>query len=295
MLRQLLSALTEKMILDSHNSDAMRRIVNDSSIVKGLLDKVTAFTLPGISEVLVSAMALGSGSALTKEIERYCKKFQKSALQAALVSWRLANSAAIGKDMHGIRSLEFYRLRFREDQTNLPYQLYQERFVRSLQESGSFPKQFAKALAGALAEMSDNIVQHSAADSSTELTGLIGYHIKAGFMCFAVIDIGQGVLRSLARSPNWRHLEAPAQALKAAVCDFATSRVGEPHGDGFRTLFRAMVDRNCCLRFRSDNAVLTVHDARSHREGVVATSPFLQGLQLSVCCALRGKAGEEPI
>jgi hypothetical protein len=283
------------MILDSHNSEALRRLSLNGSNIEGRLDCITAFTLSGITNTVASAVISGPQNALYREIERYCGQNQNSALQMALAQWDVTDSSNLGSDIHGVRQLEFYRLRFRADQTSLAYQLYQERFARALQTTGGFPARFAKALAGALVEMTDNIVQHSETDPSAELTGLVGYHVNPRFMCFAAIDIGQGVLSSLRRAPAWRHLQTARQALRAAVCDFATSRSGEPQGDGFRTLFRTLVDRNCRLRFRSDDAVLTIEDLHSHREGTLGSSPALGGLQLSVCCSLNDEAIEEPI
>ena len=131
----------------------------------------------------------------TGEIERYCGQNQHSALHLALAQWDVTDSSNLGDDIHGVRQPEFYRLRVRADQISLAYQLYQERFARSLQRTGGFPARFAKALVGALVEMTDNIVQHNERDPSAELTGLAGYHVNPGFMCFAVIDIGQGVLK----------------------------------------------------------------------------------------------------
>jgi hypothetical protein len=283
------------MILNSRNSDALRRLMLSGSNIEAKLDSITAFTLPGITEALASATASGLNNALYREIERYCQDNKGSALHRAFESWDIADSANLGDDIHGVRQLEFYRLHVRADQTSLTYQLYQERFVRSLQRSGGFPTRFAKALAGALVEMTDNVIQHSESVPSAELTGLAGYHVKSGFTCFAVIDVGQGVLGSLNKSPAWKHLLTAEDALQAAVCEFASSRTDERQGDGFRTLFRALADRNCRLRFRSDDAVLAIEDVRSHREGVLGSSPALRGLQLSVCCSLDGKAIEQPI
>ena len=287
--------LYQRMILDSRNADALRRMMINGSSIKGRLEAVTAFTLPGTMEVLASVVDSNHAEALRKEVERHTQNYQQSPVTRAFQGWYVADSVNLDVDMHGIRRLEFYRLRTRADQTELAYQLYQERFVRSLKRLGDFPPSFARALAGALVEMTDNVVQHSEAEPVTEFTGLAGYHVDQRYMCFAVIDVGQGVLASLRRSAAWKHIQTAERALRAAVCDYASSRPGEPHGDGFRTLFRNLADRNCRLRFRSGNAVLTVEDLGAQREGVFGTSPPLNGLQLSVCCSLAGKAEEQSI
>jgi hypothetical protein len=283
------------MILDSRNAEALRRMMINGSSIKGRLEAFTAFTLPGTMQVLASVVHDNHAEALRQEVERHVRNNQQSLLNWAFQGWNVTNSAHLGVDIHGTRSVEFYRLRTRSDQTELAYQLYQQRFVRSLNRLGDFPSSFASALAGALAEMTDNVVQHSETEPGAEFTGMAGYHVDHKFMCFAVIDLGQGVFASLRRVSAWKHLQTAEQALRAAVCDYASSRPDEVHGDGFRTLFRNLADRNCLLRFRSDDAVLTIEDLGTQREGVFVRSPSLNGLQLSVCCSLTGMVAERPI
>jgi len=88
------------------------------------------------------------------------------------------------------------------------------RFSRSLERAG-FAKDLARSIAAALGEMADNIVQH--ANQPATAYGVIAYQIASRSMCFAVADIGQGVLNSLSRSPAWIHLRSDRDALSAAV------------------------------------------------------------------------------
>jgi anti-sigma regulatory factor (Ser/Thr protein kinase) len=88
------------------------------------------------------------------------------------------------------------------------------RFSRSLERAG-FAKDLARSIAAALGEMADNIVQH--ANQPATADGVIAYQIASRFMCFAVADVGQGVLNSLSRSPAWIHLRSDRDALSAAV------------------------------------------------------------------------------
>jgi hypothetical protein len=285
------------MLLDSGASEALRRaaIARDSMPVA--LDQFDQFTLPGIMEMLATAIALPPENPFLAYFSKPSRE-----IRSITECWRTwvdtngggqDNIAALGTDVHGTRTFEFYRLRTREDQVSERYQLFRERFVRSLQAS-AFPMEFSYAVAGAFGEMTDNIIQHSQ-QTSEDFTGMAGYHVCHGYMTFAVSDVGQGVLNSLKTSPVWLHLENAAAALRSAVCDNASRRPAHPKGDGFRTVFRSLVDRNAVLRFRSDDALLTLVGEHEHRRGAEVFSPPLAGLQLSVCCALKGVAEERPI
>ncbi|MFN7141855.1 MAG: hypothetical protein ACK4UN_21250, partial [Limisphaerales bacterium] len=78
------------------------------------------------------------------------------------------------------------------------YHPYESRFVKAAKEHGFGAK--ADALAGALFEMSDNVVQHGAEGGALPPKGVIGYHVEEGRLTFAVADVGRGVLASLLSS-----------------------------------------------------------------------------------------------
>jgi hypothetical protein len=142
--------------------------------------------------------------------------------------------------------------------------------------------------------MTDNVVQHSE-PSNRPLSGLAGYHIGPNYMSFAVTDIGRGVLARLRQSGDWRHLTKASDALIAIVHENASSRIGHGEGEGFRQLFRTLVDRNVRIRLRSDDAAMVIHDATHSREAASVISPLLAGFQISVSCALDRPAREEAI
>jgi hypothetical protein len=281
------------MILNSRNADAIRRLLQSKSDLNATLNSVTGFSLAGMFEFFATAVGDAGSQAHVHQIEKLATA-RNGRMRKAWLQWTGTTADACGDvDCHAAPMVEFFRLRHREDQTGLPYQLYQERFVRSLKEA-EFQRKFAEALAGAMADMTDNVIQHSLALPG-EFSGFAGFHILPGYMAFAVIDVGQGVLASLSRSPTWAHLNTASDALQAAVFQHASSRPDQPEGEGFRTLFKSLADRNCRLRFRSDNAVLNIEDAGMHREAAIASSPPLCGLQLSVCCTLKGRPEEKVI
>ncbi len=241
-------------------------------------------------ELMATALDIKTASIVFDEIKDEAQK-QDPVWCALIEEWERQPSLGFGSDIHGTREVEFHRLRCIEDQTGLPFQLFQERFVRSLRNCG-FPSEFAYALAGTLAEMSDNVVQHSR-EGGEEFTGLVGYHVSAAYMAFAVIDIGCGLLTSLKRSPAWQHLASARDALRAVVRDGASSRTGQGRGEGFRLLFRSLASRNCRIRLRTNNASMTIADTTTRCIGSEVPSPELSGFQMSVCCALDGQPVEE--
>ena len=274
------------MVLNTPAIEALRRAVLTESELPAPLDAFDEFTLPGLLELVANAVGLPAGNPFATHLS-----LGRSDGVMATNCWGVWDGGnAATDDVHGNRTVEFYRLRTREDCINQNYQLFRERFVRSLR-SATFPKEFAYALAGAFGEMSDNIVQHSE-DGSDEYSGLVGYHVSEKYMAFGVVDVGRGVLASLATSPKWEHVGTAREALRTAVCESASRRPEQPQGEGFRTVFRSMVDRNAVLRFRTGDALLTIGDGGSHRQAVELCSPHLCGLQLSVCCALTGEAKE---
>jgi hypothetical protein len=280
------------MILNSRNADAIRRLVQSKSDLNAAWKSVAGFSLAGMLELFATAVGIADYQTQLQQIEEFAAT-RNGRVREAWLHWKGPAAAAGEVDCHASPTVEFFRLRTREDQTGLPYQLYQERFVRSLKEA-EFQRKFAEALAGAMADMTDNVIQHSLALPG-EFSGFVGFHILPGYMAFAVIDVGRGVLASLSRSPTWAHLHTASDALQAAVFQHASSRPDQPEGEGFRTLFKSLADRNCRLRFRSDNAVLNIEDAGMHREAAIASSPPLCGLQLSVCCTLKGRPEEKAI
>jgi hypothetical protein len=277
------------MVLNTAATEALRRAELTESDLPASLDGFDQFTLPGLLELVASAAGLPANN-------HFSRCFERGLIHGAMTSecWRVLNGGnAVAEDIHGTRTVEFYRLRTPDDCINQQYQLFRERFVRSLRSAG-FPKELAYALAGAFSEMIDNIIQHSE-DTSDEYSGLVGYSVAEKYMAFGVVDVGRGVLASLSTSPKWRHLGTAREALRSAVCESASRRLGKPKGEGFRTVFRSMVDRNAMLRFRTDDALLTIGDGGAHRQAVELCSPQLSGLQVSVCCALNRPAQEEEI
>lgn len=171
---------------------------------------------------------------------------------------------------------------------------FQERFKAALRRDG-YSVQVSFALAGALVEMVENVVQHSGI-GRREVTGMAGYVVDGGRMSFCVGDAGCGALESLRTNPAWAHLPDSEAALQAVIRDHASRRAGMGHGEGFKQLFKSLVDLNGWVRLRSGDALVELRqDARGRRQTVGDVVPS-EGLQLTVTCARRAlRQGEQEI
>ncbi|MSU58836.1 MAG: hypothetical protein EXS35_11840 [Pedosphaera sp.] len=135
--------------------------------------------------------------------------------------------------------------------------------------------------------MADNIVQH--AKQPGRAHGIVAYQVTSRAMCFAVADVGQGILKSLSQSSAWKHLTTEREAILAVVQDGATSRASANHGDGFKQVHRALTGCNGQMRFRSGNSVLTLEGRTDPKTAVTKSVAAMGGFQLFVSCELENK------
>jgi hypothetical protein len=152
-------------------------------------------------------------------------------------------------------------------------------------ELSRLPKRLAQGLVGAVAEIEDNVHDHS----GRPRTGLVAYRSVAdGVFEFVVGDAGIGVLRSLQASGHYRGLTDSGHAMRVALSDGGT-RYGPAsgHGTGFRPLFTALMNRHGNLRFRSgDHVLLMSGNSPSLASVVVAQRAAARGFVVSVTCSL---------
>lgn len=160
------------------------------------------------------------------------------------------------------------------------WRYFLDRFRRSLVARLNLPAARSRGIAAALREMVDNVVQH--AGLGDQPRGVVAYEVSSTHFWFGVADLGRGVLASLLENPAHRGVSTDAQALRAAVSNGASGRLG-PGGTGFADLTRALADLNGCLTFRSGSARLVL-DGRgnSSRVATLSNSPEMEGFQLSV-------------
>lgn len=126
---------------------------------------------------------------------------------------------------------------------------FQERFRGALRSRGVGPG-LSSALAAALKEMASNAVEHSA----SPIPPIATFGVGEDEWCFSVTDLGRGALVSLRDNPVYSSIATENRALKLVLQD-GVSRTGEPgRGRGFTWVFKALVDRQSKLRFRSGGA-----------------------------------------
>ncbi len=127
-----------------------------------------------------------------------------------------------------------------------PFILFQERFKSALRQRG-VPSDLAHALLGAFSEMASNAAEHAAAP----IPAVASFQAMADRWCFSVTDVGCGVVESLRHNPAYATVADARTALPLAL-QHGVSGTGKPgRGTGFTTLFKALIDRRCTVRFRS--------------------------------------------
>jgi hypothetical protein len=141
----------------------------------------------------------------------------------------------------------------------------------------------AAELTAALHEMFTNIFEHSHAMD----TGFAVFDGTDASFDFAVADSGVGLLRSLRSNVRFRALASHDEALRLALAP-GVSRFEEPgRGFGFNRLFVGLANRNCALRFRTGDHVLSINGlSPSLDKANAAQKVELQGFLMNVSCSL---------
>jgi hypothetical protein len=188
--------------------------------------------------------------------------------------------------MYSSPPLEFFAIRKPNEVLADRWNRFLERFSASLRARG-FKPELSHGIAGALHEMADNVVQHSAADGTALINGLAAYAVDPGNMCFVVGDLGIGAFRSLKLNPAWKKITTSREALTAIVHEHASRRIGEGAGQGFQTLFQALAGFNGAVRLRSSNGAIRVEGTGGQTTSYTSTVPMIPGLQLSVFCRVK--------
>lgn len=154
-----------------------------------------------------------------------------------------------------------------------------------------FPKPLAAALVGATGELLDNVFRHSRVPES----GLAAFAATTDTLEIVVADSGVGVLASLREHSDYAALRDAGAALKVAIED-GNSRLGRSSGDGFGMgqMFRALVNHEGQLRFRSDDHALSVSGHSPSLQGHVELGhkARLNGLTVSVLCQVPGRSNQ---
>jgi hypothetical protein len=158
------------------------------------------------------------------------------------------------------------------------FMLFQERFKTALVKAG-LPSRFAFMILGALNEMASNAAEHA----RSPVPSVASFEVASGRWAFSVTDVGCGLLRSLQRNPAYSGLQNEAAAVRLAVRE-GVSSTGQPsRGHGFTTVFKALADRMCSIRFRSTAAMATWSGSSPAADQLTITvSPPRRGFHVQV-------------
>lgn len=165
-----------------------------------------------------------------------------------------------------------------------PWHAYTQRFRAALVNHGRFGGQYADGLVGVFAEMADNIVQHSGSEGAPA-DGIVGFLVEPSRMRVGVADLGRGVLESLRSNPLHRGLRTTQEALSASVVNHKTRRLDRKEGNGFKEVFSNLAALSGYLRFRCEDAVLTIEGQVNRNRAQVGTSLRMKGFQIFIECS----------
>ncbi len=203
------------------------------------------------------------------------------ATKALEAAWNAPSNSRVQVDEHGTRLFEAYpiidRASFTEQVTWHPFEA---RFARSLEREASVPRTLALALGGALSDMVDNVVQHSGSDTSHPARAVAAYFANEQECGFGVIDSGRGALASLRSNQAWQGLDCEAAAIEAILTKGATRRAENSFGDGYRDLFRAIVDHEFQVLVWSGDALTTVEADHGERRELARSALSLPGFAI---------------
>jgi len=192
---------------------------------------------------------------------------------------------------HAPREIEFAVVLNDQELLSDPIQLMFMRMAQTAKQSG-FSVRTANELQAAMCEMVANAIEHA----NPPIPVLIGYHVRTNIASFIVADVGRGVYESLRENPDHRdlvndHCEAIRKSLQDGV-----SRHRAIRGNGFRPIFRAIMENWGILRFRSRKGCVTMDGSElTVNRGVSHFPPELPGFQVAVTCRARGILSENPL
>jgi hypothetical protein len=95
-----------------------------------------------------------------------------------------------------------------------------------------------------------------------------------------VIDSGRGALASLRSNAAWQNLSNETDALDAILTRGASRRAENSFGDGYRELFRAIIDHEFQILLWSGDAQTTVEADHGERRELTRSAPSLSGFAI---------------
>lgn len=181
----------------------------------------------------------------------------------------------IAKPSDRAKESEFYRLREPEDILSDQWDLFCDRFGRSLQQRHG--TRGFRDLIKAIMEIADNVFEHAGG-----CEGLAGFHFGDDHSIFSVADVGCGFLAALRPSQTWKDLGSEKAAISAVVRQGATSRDDQVTGGGFTDLFACLMEFNATVMIRSGGCVGKIFQDSGDRKLHCTIGGHLVGSQVTV-------------
>ena len=293
------------MLLTTVTVDHVRAAIAENRL-PSTMPRVTTLSLGGAFELACARRLWASErapavkhaaewAACSERAEEIFLCLARTAQRSPAARSRAAQFASAPSGLRGLSAPEFEiaRIERKEDLIGSSGVELQRRFKNSLVHNG-FPQKIALAITMVFVEMADNVIQHSTDVEGVPALGIWGYHVQSRWMSFAVADTGRGILGSLRSVPQYSSLVDANAALSAAFRQHASRRVvTDPgHQGSFSTLGKRLAELNGVLRFRSDDARVSLDGRQGHYETTFAPSAQLPGFQMVATCALDPHQGE---
>ncbi|CAN5538096.1 hypothetical protein BH11PLA2_BH11PLA2_16500 [soil metagenome] len=189
-----------------------------------------------------------------------------------------------------IREVEFHALEGSAPTLDPAWEDFANRFFRSAVDAG-FQKVVADGIGATMHELAENVFLHA----ESPVGAVAGYHVSPGVACFTIADVGVGVLASLRTCSEYTHLQYHGEALSAVLRNHASKFGSGKGGNGFRQLFKSLVDQRGELRFRTGEARMTMSGELSSALGVGSFGESLPGFQITVVCRTANAITDHPL
>ena len=285
-------------VLDSRNAEAVRKLLASEGANLLSLQDFAGWTLPGMIELYSSLLALPKqGGKIRGEIVSG---------EQTMLEWSQLHSTWNGDRKPALPQgaellpIDFFRVDSEavvngESFEALCFSGFQQRLVRASKNVG-FQPGYSRALAGVMLELVENVLQHSRVSEAGNEHALVAYHTTPNYLAFSISDLGVGLLTSLRSSTTWAELSSDEAALKAIVRHGASRKDGLGEGEGFKQLFKALVDRSANIRIRTGTAAVDLGlNDEAERVAEYSSSPHLAGVQISLVCSTKEDPSERVI
>ena len=153
--------------------------------------------------------------------------------------------------------------------------------IKKAAKRAGFSDAYSGQFAGAIAELHDNIVEHS----EHVVSGYVVFAATPGRFEFVVADKGVGVLEGLRNNPKYSDLSDAGLALEKALT-YGVSGTGiAGRGTGFKPTIEGLANIAHWMRFRSGDHVRSyLRDDIGEIEARTRQKVSIDGLVVSVSC-----------